>query len=204
MKSFTEFLMESKKQYAFRIKLACECSVDQMTVLKSALDKYKVAAMSEPRETPIAETHSNFEHLKNFKVSTIDLLVDYPANPVQIREMIRDALDISEAYIMVMSAGEEANAMPVVPVNDKGALLNQEQMSPADPKAHEAVGDKRVLSLLKELSDERFGGVQYKGVNDEIQVKSAFKEKPAKFNTDLPAGNTSPMGNRKMPNMRTK
>jgi hypothetical protein len=124
MKSFIDFFMEGKKQYAFRVKLACECSKDQLTALKTALDKYKVAAISEPKNLPIADTHTGFEHLKNIEVSIIDILTDYPVNPVQIREMIRSTLGIPESHIMVRTPGEEANALPVVP--EKQAVIDKD------------------------------------------------------------------------------
>ena len=196
MKSFAKFLTENKKQYAFRVKLACECTKDQLAELKVALDKYKVAAMSEPKSGPIAETHTNFEHLKNVRITTLDILTDYPANPVQIREMVRDSMKISEAYIMVTTPGEEANALPIAPVNADKALLDTPELSAPDPKAQELVGLKRLEAMLKDV--ESHDGIQYKGVNDEIQVKAPFKEKPAKFNTDLPAGNKGPMGQTKI------
>jgi hypothetical protein len=197
MKSFTAFLTESKKQYAFRVKLACECTADDMTALKAALDKYKVAAISQLKETPIAETHIGFEHLKNVKVSIIDVLTDYPANPVQIREMIRDTLHVSESYIMVTTPGQEANAYPVPEVNGDGALLNRSEMSPADPSAHEMVGLQRLEAMLKEMGDDRYEGTQYKGVNDGIQASKPFKEKKAQTTNDLPAGKMSPVGTHK-------
>lgn len=204
MKSFAKFLTESKKQYAFRVKLACECSKEQLAEVKSALDKYKVAAMSEPKETPIAETHIGFEHLKNVRISIIDILTDYPANPVQIREAIRDAMRISEALIMVTTPGQEANALPIVPVNSDKALLDTEELSPADPKAHDLVGLKRLEVMLKELDKEKHGGTQYKGVNDDILAKAPHAEKKATFNTDLPVGNKSMMGNRNMPKLKVR
>jgi hypothetical protein len=152
--------------------------------------------MSEPKQTPIAETHTNFEHLKNVRITTLDILTDYPANPVQIREMIRDSMKISEAYIMVSTPGEEANALPIAPINADKALLDTHELSAPDPKAHELVGLTRLEAMLKDT--ERHDGVQYKGVNDEIQVKAPFKEKPAKFNTDIPAGTKGPMGQTKI------
>lgn len=196
MKSFTKFLMENKKQYAFRVKLACECTKDQLAELKFALDKYKVAAISEPKSSPIAEKHTNFEHLKNVRITTLDILTDYPANPIQIREMIRDSMKISEAYIMVTTPGEEANALPIAPINADKALLDTHELSAPDPKSHELVGLKRLEALLKDT--ERHDGIQYKGVNDEIQVSAPFKEKPAKFNTDLPVNDKGPMGQAKI------
>lgn len=202
MKSFAEFLTESKKQYAFRIRLACECTTESLANLRIALNKYKLSAMGEPKTSPIAETHTGFEHIKNTQITVIDVLTDYPANPVQIRELARDAMKISEAYIMVLSPGEDANALPVVPVNADKALLDTHEMSAPDPKAHELVGLQRLESMLAELNKDKHEGIQYKGINDEIQVKQAHKEKRAKTTNDLPMGNTSPVGGRKMPSVR--
>jgi len=204
MISFKQFLSESKKQYAFRIKLACDCTKEQLAELRVALDKYKVAAISEVKETPIAETHAGFEHLKNVRVSIVDLLTDYPCNPVQVREAVRDSMKIPEQYIMVSTPGQEANALPVLPVNADKALLNTTEHSPADPKSQEMVGLKRLEAMLKEMGDERYEGTQYTGVNDEIQVKKAFKEKKAQFTSDLPTGKMSPVGSRqnKIPSVR--
>ena len=143
MKPFAKFLTESKKQYAFRVKLACECSADQLADLKTALDKYSVAAMSQPKETPIAETHANFPHLKNVKLTIIDILTDYPANPVQIREMVRDVLAIAESHIMVTNAQQEADALPVPPVGDEPILT----------KEYEKSVDPSILVDLKKILD---------------------------------------------------
>lgn len=204
MKSFANFLMESKKQYAFRIKLACECSEEQMEAIKCALDKYKVSAISEPKRTPIAEKHANFEHLPNISISIIDVLMDYPCNSVQIREMIRDCLSMPESHIMVTTPGEEANAMPVASVNDKKALLDTHELSSADPKAQELVGDKKVSSLLADLAKTKHGGEQYKGINDAILAKAPYAEKAAQTTNDLPAGKNSMMGHKAMPKVSVR
>jgi hypothetical protein len=204
MKSFAQFLTESKKQYAFRIKLACDCDKEKMENIKTALDKYRVSAISEPKSTPVAEKHRGFEHLKNVSINIIDILTDYPCSPVQIREIVRDCLSIPESHIMVTSPGEEANALPVAAVNDKKALLDTEELSPADPKVQDMVGDKKVASLLADLAKVKHGGEQYKGVNDAIQAKTPYREKAAKTTNDLPAGNKSMIGHRKMPRMTVR
>ena len=178
MKSFSEFLMESKKQYAFRVKLACECSKEDMAALKTALDKYKVSAISEPKNLPIAETHRGFEHLKNVEMTIIDILTDYPANPVQIREMIRDTLGVAESHIMVTTPGEEANALPVV--QHKEAVLD---------KDYEDAKEKSVLvDLDAALKD-------HKSIEYPFAAKTDAK---GKTTNDLPTGDVSPVGTKKI------
>jgi hypothetical protein len=194
-------MMEHKKQYPFRIRLACEVTETHMAALKQALEKYSLSAMSQPKETPIAEQHFGFPHLRNHKVCIIDVLVDYPANPVQIREMVRDSLKIPESEIMVMTPGEEVNAMPVARIDKGNALLNQDELSPADPTAHELVGDKRAFNLVKELSKtykDSAKGVPYQGVNDQYYTKDIYSDKKPKTTSDLPQGDVSPVGTHKM------
>ena len=175
MKSFAKFLTESKKQYAFRVKLACECSKEQLAELKTALDKYSVAAMSQPKETPIAETHANFPHLKNVKLTIIDILTDYPANPVQIREMIRDVLAISESHIMVTNPQQDADALPVVPVS-KEPVLTQEYEKSVNPS---------MLTDLKKILDD----------HETRRYEFAAKTDATGDTTnDLPQNNKSVMG----------
>lgn len=179
MKLFAEFLTESKKQYAFRIKLACECDKTRMAELKNALDKYKVSAMTEPKKTPIAKTHMDFPHLKNIEVTVIDVLTDYPANPVQIREMIRDMMGIDETHIMVTSPQSDEDAMPVPMQNDKEALLATDY--PTEKKSN-------ILADLKKVLDD------HESRKYEFAAKS---EADGKTTNDLPTGDKSPIGSKR-------
>lgn len=142
-----------------------------MSNLKKALSKYDLAAMGEVKQTPIAETHIGFEHFKNIKLSIIDVLTNYPANPIQIQELVRDHLGISEAHIMVTTPGEEANAMPVQP---------QQALGKDYPKA-------KTMDLISDLA---------KNLSSHKSIKYPFAAKSdAKGATtnDLPQGNTSPI-----------
>jgi hypothetical protein len=179
MISFNSFLAESKKQYSFRIKLACECSKEQLSKLKTGLTKYDLAAISDVKETPIAETHVDFDHFKNIKISIIDILTNYPANPAQIRELIRDHLGISTAHIMVTTPGEEANAMPVVPQE----VLGKDYPVLKKPNL--------MADLAKALKDHK-----------SIEYPFAGKSATATTTDDLPQGIMSPVGSKqnKIPN----
>ena len=64
MKSFTEYLTESKKVYEFKVKLAGDYE-NAGEKIKSALAPYKVEKCSAGKRLPIAETHSDFPNVKN-------------------------------------------------------------------------------------------------------------------------------------------
>jgi hypothetical protein len=184
MKSFAEILTESKKQYAFRIKLACECSKEQLADLKTALDKYSVAAISQPKETPVAKEHLGFEHIKNTRISIIDVLLDYPCNPVQVREIVRDSMGIAESHIMVTNTQQEEDALPIVPETE--AVLDKDY---TDGKKFDLLADLK--DMLDKAETRKF----------EFAAKS-----DAKGNTtnDLPQNNKSVMGGHRIKTLRAR
>jgi hypothetical protein len=174
MVSFKAFLAESKKQYSFRVKVACECNKENLATLNTALSKYELAAISEVKETPIAETHAGFEHLKNIKLSILDVLINYPANPIQIRDIIRDAMGVTNADVMVTTPGEDANVMPVPPQQVLGK-------------------DYPTEKKLNVLSDLDSALKDHKSTEFEFAAKLDAK---GKTTNDLPTGTVSPVGSK--------
>lgn len=79
MKSFKQYLTESKKEYKFRIKYAGTLTDSQIDRIEMALGKYSVLDMSKPKTTPIQEHPMDFQTLKNSEVSIVDVTVDYPS-----------------------------------------------------------------------------------------------------------------------------
>jgi hypothetical protein len=75
MKSFTEYLTESKKTYEFKIKVAGDLSEGFSTELKSAMEKFAVVKLSNGKRTPIQEVPLDFPNLKNSHVTVFDLEV---------------------------------------------------------------------------------------------------------------------------------
>jgi hypothetical protein len=104
---------------------------------------------------------------------------------------------MSASCIRVRNPAEEAelelNSLAIgrVGQNSTEALLNQPYETSDNQKL---VGDKRNIDFLKELSQFKHEGEQYKGVNDELLSKSAPKEK---MTVDVNIGTTSPIGSKK-------
>lgn len=88
MKTFTEYLTESAKQFKYKIKLAGEYSPEFFSNLKNELDRYSVFSFGEPKKTPIMPTLPGFpEDIKNKEMTTVDVVFHYPANEDQIRAL---------------------------------------------------------------------------------------------------------------------
>ena len=77
------------------------------------------------------------------------------------------------------------------------ALLGKEYENNSN---QDKVGDKQVMSLLKDLQKSKNNGEQYKGVNDQLLAKSAPTEKASSVSDKI--GNNSPLGKVSNPDPR--
>lgn len=81
-----DFIAESfKKEYAYRVKFACNCGPEQMTTLENCLQKYNLVSAAPWKRTPIQENPMEFVRAKGMKfvteVSSTDIVLKYPINP---------------------------------------------------------------------------------------------------------------------------
>lgn len=178
MKSFKEYLIESKKIYEFKIKIAGDCPKDSVAKIKEALTTYKVESCSAGRSIPIAEKQVDFPKLENVGVTIFDVSLSYPTNTVQVREAVADKLKVVPANIRVRNMAEEEELAINHEFDDKTnpALGHDYESS----NHQDLVGTKHSMSLLKQLSKTKHTLEQVKGVNDELLAASAPREKPSK------------------------
>jgi hypothetical protein len=192
MKSFKEYLTESKKVYEFKVKLIGECPKDCSSQIKAALGQFHVGSVSAGKSTPIQEHHSDFPEHKNVRMTVFDITTDYPATSHQIRDMIASGLGKSLAEVKALSKAE-AEEIELNHAHDKSsgkALLGTDYEA---SNHQDLVGEKHTMKFLQELNKDKHQGTQYKGYNDELlatsvpgqapeykKVKDANKEKPSK------------------------
>lgn len=193
MKSFKEYLTESKKVYEFKVKLAGDYK-KAGEMIKSALSQYKVESCSAGKRLPIAETHADFPHITNTNVTMFDVCTAYPVTSQQVRALIaekcRCPIDSVRVRNLAETAEEELNH-----ANDKKSgesLLNKDYET--ESSGQKLVGEKQKFNLLKELMKDKKTLEQYKGVNDAILASKAPTESvvadSAKINTKSPVGST--------------
>lgn len=186
MKSFKEYLLESKQTYDFKIKIAGDCPEDCVAKIKEALSSYKVESCSDGKRTPITEKQIDFPQLENVGVTIFDVTLSYPTTSVQIREAVANKLNIVPSNIRVRNDQEEAE-LEINHEHDDlpdGALLEKDL---EEVDGQKLVGSKHVMSLLKELGKNKTTGTQYKGTNDKLLAKKAPSEKPAKVEKHTPS-----------------
>jgi hypothetical protein len=180
MKSYKEYLTESKETYDFKIKIAGDCPKDCSMLIKRALSKFQVENCSSGKSTPIQETQSDFPEQKNIGVTVFDVSTNYPATSAEVSALVADHCNLSQGSIKVRNLKEQEEEE----LNNANAeatgesLLAKEELEEVD--GQKLVGDKHNMSMLKELTKNRKELTQYKGVNDKLLAKKAPAEKAGK------------------------
>lgn len=184
MQNFQKYFYESSKLFEFRVKIAnVDLTPEVMENIKNAIDAYQIETVSKPKRLPIQE-HKDFGKLGPCECHVIDIAVKYPTIVEQIRQLIVNRAQINADCVCVYTKGQAEQEDSVVErIDNQGAVLETEELE-SDASGQELVGEKRNLSLLKELETRKY---EIAG-NDTPAVKTT---------NELPQNNTSPVGNTK-------
>ena len=196
MKSFIEYLAESKeeKKYSFKIKIAGDLPENCEDVMETALQKFQVSKFAKTKTTPIQAKLRDFPAMENVQVNVFDVELEYPTTSAVLTNYMLEQTGLTADRIRVRSPLEDAeselNAEHLEV--DKKALLTQDYQKENNQNS---VGDKGISNFLKDLAKVRKEHVQYKGVNDAILAKKAPKEKSQE--QAKPVAGKSPIGSAK-------
>lgn len=194
MKSYKQYLAESKKVYEFKIKVAGEVPADFLKHIKTALAQYKVESCTKGNTSPIQETQSGFPSLKNVELTIFEVTTSYPATSLQVASAVSECAGVPLSHMIVRNLAEDAEQEEINnPPEGEGALLGKD--CPTENNQDKA-GEKQVMSFLKDLSKNPTTGTVYTGVNDVLLAKSAPVEKVAKEKTTT-TGTVSAIGSTK-------
>jgi|TARA_B110000977_G_C10948629_1_gene443804 hypothetical protein len=154
MKSFEQYLTESKKTYEFNIGVAGELPDGFEDMLETSLKKFNIVNMSAGKRTPIQERPLDFPRLQNCEVTFFEVEVDYPTTPQVLQEYVGTCCGIDQAYVIVRNINDprEEYQKP----KDKTpyeSVLNTEDMG--GESAQDDVAGPRIMNLLKELEVAR-------------------------------------------------
>jgi len=154
MKSFVEYLAESKKVYEFKIGVAGELPEGFEDDLESALERFSLANLGSGKRTPITERPLDFPQLQNMEVTYYEAQVNYPTTQQVLQQYLGDMCRIPQSHIIVRNLHapqeeyqEEKEDTPYE------ALLNTEELG--GESAQDSVAGNRVMDLLKELETAR-------------------------------------------------
>jgi len=193
MKSFQEYIAESKKTYPFTIKVCGDLSESADKIMKSAMHRFTVNKLSKGKKTPIQSMPLDFPGQSNAEVHVFEVDLQYPTTSAVLTELLADQLQISPAKIRVRTPGEMAEMALNLEHNqasNESFLLKDY----ADENNQDLVGQKHVVSFLKELGKQEHTLQPVAGVNDQLLAKTVPTESAGKT-ADVKPG-ISPVGSR--------
>ena len=183
MKSFKEYLTESKRVYEFKVKVAGDHATDAVEQLKASLSEFHVDKVSAGRSTPIQERQIDFPEHKNTQMTVYEITTNYPATSLQIRDRVAAGLGTTHNCIKVHSALEEKEEEINHQYDERtGEALIGKMQDPSDNS--DLASESQKMNFLKDLNKQpRTTGEQVTGYNDAILASGMpkhVKETPGK------------------------
>ena len=100
MKSFAQYLVETRQTFDYRIKILGDCEPELINALEEKLQQFDVVKMTEPKKTPIQKVLADFPDAENDSCTFMDVTFNYPATPPQITQ-IAELLGINPNHIIM-------------------------------------------------------------------------------------------------------
>jgi len=153
MKTFKEYLSESKKVYSFKVKVAGELPENFESQLKERLERCKVVTFEKMATTPVQKVPLDFPNISNAEVTIYDVILEYPITSPEIVREIKD-IGLDEDVFRVRGSGEPSEIDQVTLDNEltNTSLLSDPNYSEAEKIKHkEYFGDDFNKSFLKDL-----------------------------------------------------
>jgi hypothetical protein len=153
MKTFTEYLTESKKTYTFKVKVAGDVTSEQEGKLKSMLERYSMAGFKKVGKTPIQSLPLDFPQVKNCEVSIYEVTLEYPTTSFELTEYLASGLQVARQNLVVRNPNEPMEEYQAEKEKREGALLTDGEYKEAtDASFDNYYGEKYNSGLLKELN----------------------------------------------------
>lgn len=190
MKSFKDYLTESKRTYDFKVKIARPMTSECEDTMKELLSKYQVVGFKKSTTTPVQALPLDFPRLSNTEVNIYEVSLDYPVASHELQYYLGNGLKILEQQIVVRKPGEPSEEYQQPSEQREGALLNDPSYKESpNVDSNKYYGDKYNASFVKALNDDL--KAQRKARGEVIPTGD-----DGKTLSDIPQQNKSPIGSR--------
>ena len=166
MRELKDIITESfNKEYGYRIKLARDCSADDLAKLESALQKYNLVSATPWKRLPIQENPIEFQRLKGLnivsEVCSTDVVLKYPVNE-----------RILEVYVAVACGCDHENVIVYGVNNPKRIESEMAEERLANDKDRQVETPEAVLDEVDSSADQD----QYEAQQGEFKEGPLFGE----------------------------
>jgi hypothetical protein len=188
MKDFTTYLMESTRQYVYKIKLAGDLPEGFMKKFEEELSRFDVEKVTSIKKTPVMRDQLDFPDLQNMDVSMFEVTLNYPATTEHLTKM-------------AMECGMCETRIKMFTKDFADGWADKETKSVMEPE-QAPILEKDYDKPSKEQKDSHKGYQDPMSNVDEEEDKPKFevaggKTPPAKTTNDLDMGVKSPVGSQK-------
>jgi len=194
MKTFKEYLSESKKTYSFKVKIAGDLPESFANDLKARLEHRGIMQFEQMKTTPVSQVPHDFPELTNMEVHTFDVMTEYPLTPTEIEKEIFEMGCCEAGYYKVRNSASPTEIDQITAGDNadyEGALLHDNQYNDGQKVKHkDYFGDDFNKGFLKELSKEAKERKKELGTD---KLKADIYQDTPKLKQDK-AGVKSPVG----------
>lgn len=189
MKTFAQYLTESRRLHSYRIKIVGEVPSEFVKQFRDQLKKFDPESIGELKQTPVIPQHQDFPAYPNQRVGMIDAVFRYPATPPQIQQIAKMlGLDDDRISVQQKDYADAMDAELLGIQQQKDLLTNTEY--PKDTTEQRA--------LKKDHADGNQQMVKNSAENVTWTVAGG-KTPAAETTNELPQGVKSPMTTVKRP-----
>ena len=173
MKTFKEYLTESKKVYNFKIKVAGDLPESFQENLKTSLGRCGVSKLEKIATTPIQALPLDFPNHPNTEVHVFEVICEYPVTAPELATDVK-ALGLAETSFRIRGVDEDSESPLVEPTDT--ALLDEVEYKDLKIKHKDYFGDDFNKSFLKDL-DKTAKARKKEGVQTEYKLPKGKTDK---------------------------
>ncbi len=178
MKTFKDYLTESKKVYNFKIKVAGDLPENFEKNLKEKLGRCKIVTFEKVTTTPIQALPLDFPDHPNMPVSVFEVVCEYPITAPEIVNDVKET-GLPESCFRVRGSNEPSEQEQILAQAEPSgeSVLNDVQLADAPKiKAKDYFGDDFNKSFLKDLQKTAKERVKQEG-QGEYKLPKAKQDK---------------------------
>ena len=191
MKTFKEYLAESKKVYSMKVKVAGELPEGFADDLKARLANRSIVEFEQLKTTPVTETPLDFPELSNTEVHTFSVVTEYPCTPTDIEKEIFEMGCCEPGHYVARNALSPSEEYQATDGDREGALLHDNEYKEGIAVKHkDYFGDDFNKSFLQDLA--KTAKERSKELGHDKLKADVYQDVP-KLKTDK-AGVKSPVG----------
>lgn len=167
-KTYLDHLVESDREYHYRIKSVEAIDDEKMVKIENILAKYELRDITAPEKTIIQDHPLDFHDIQNAEVWIVDAVTGVPVSGYILQQELRANLKIPEKFIVVRTDNDpleletariNADKKMRQDATEKGltrhSLLDTDEVYPEDKDslpAEDLYGDEHNSEFLKTLS----------------------------------------------------